>query len=87
MAFFIFCSVIFAMIGLCSTPDYAKILIKKSDYVELSIEEIEEELVSVAIPGGLPEDFFNYGITDKTFFITFSLLRKNLIPIFYTRKT
>lgn len=68
MAFFIFCSVIFAMIGLCSTPDYAKILIKKSDYVELSIEEIEDGLVSIAIPGGLPEDFFDYGITDKTFY-------------------
>ena len=68
MALFIFCSVIFAMIGVCSTPDYAKALIKKSDYVELSIEEIEDELVSLALPGGLPKDFFDYGITDKTFY-------------------
>ncbi len=67
MAFFIFCSVTFAIIGLSSSPDYAKALIKKSDYVELSIEEIEDELVSLALPGGLPKDFFDYGITDKTF--------------------
>ncbi len=66
-AFFLFCSVSFAVIGVAVSPDYAIFQVKKSDYIDLSIEEIEEGLISVAIPGGLPEDFFSYGITDKTF--------------------
>lgn len=67
MAFFLFCAVSFALIGLTFSPEYAKLQIKSSNYIALSVEEIEDGLVNIAIPGGLPEDFFEYGITDKSF--------------------
>lgn len=72
-SFFAFCLVLIFAFGIISTPKYAKVILDKSDYINLSLDEIENTLSSIAIPGGFPKDFFEYGITDKT-------LKDNIYP-------
>lgn len=66
-AFLAFCLVVLVGVFEISKPEYAKYVVTKSDYINNSLAEIEDGLSSIAIPGGFPENFFSYGIGDKTF--------------------
>lgn len=56
-------------VGLCFlvilSPLFIKGALKSSDYVNLTVEEMKTELNDLAIPAGLPADFFNDKFTEK----------------------
>ncbi len=68
---FILCFAL-ACLGLCVTVkiaaggNFAKGIIDKTNYVSLAENEIKEGLSDLAIPSGLPSDFFNNKISSDT---------------------
>lgn len=54
---FIFCAC-FAL-GIATSKGYINFTVKNTKYIELSAEELKEGLISLAIPSGLPENYFD----------------------------
>ena len=61
-----------ACLGLCGTaklissPDFVQNIINKTNYIGYAEEEIKEGLCDLAIPSGLPADFFSDKISSDT---------------------
>lgn len=54
---FLFCCSV--AIGVLCSKNYIKFSVKSADYIALSAEELKEDMISLAIPSGLPEKFFD----------------------------
>lgn len=54
---FLFCCSV--AIGVLSSKSYIKSSVKTTDYIAISAEELKEDMISLAIPSGLPDNFFD----------------------------
>ena len=68
-AVFIFLFCCSAAIGVLCAKNYIKLSVKSADYIALSAEELKEDMISLAIPSGLPEKFFDDKIDSATLLI------------------
>ncbi len=57
-AVFIFLFGVSSALGILTSKGYIKHTVKATDYINISADELRETLVSLAIPSGLPENFF-----------------------------
>ena len=71
----LFLTAISACILIATKKDFAVSSAKNSNYTKLAVEEMTDKLNDLAIPSGLPEDFFNnridYERFDTLFFTAF----------------
>ncbi len=58
-AMFIFLFGTCLALGIATSKGYIKFTVKSTDYIENSSAELKEGLISLAIPSGLPESFFD----------------------------
>lgn len=58
-AMFIFLFCVCSDLSLATSKAYIKFTVKSTRYNELSAEELKDGLISLAIPSGLPENYFN----------------------------
>ena len=72
----LFLTAISASLMIAARKDFATYSAKNSNYTRLAVDEMREKLNNLAIPSGLPENFFDsridYARFDKTFFAAFA---------------
>lgn len=66
LAFALACLGLCVAVKIAVSVNFVKGIINKTDYVSFAEQEIKEGLSDLAIPSGLPSDFFNDKITSDT---------------------
>lgn len=74
----LFFTAVLADILVFSSPSFIVNSAKKSNYPDFAVKQITEELNDLAIPSGLPEDFFTGKIDKKAFSKIFYSCTENL---------
>ena len=66
LAFALACLSLCITVKIASISSFTKGIINKTNYIDYAQEEIKEALSDLAIPSGLPADFFDSSITTDT---------------------
>ena len=82
-AMFIFLFGVSGALGILTSKIYIKGTVKRADYINISASELKETLISLAIPSGLPENFFD----DKIDYDLLAELNNNCIDNAYDKSS
>lgn len=74
----VFCAATLTDILIFSSPSFIRTCAEKSGYTELAVAQLTDELNDLAIPSGLPDDFFTDKIDEKDFVSPFYTCLDNL---------
>ena len=58
-AMFVFLFGVSSALGVATSKQYIKFTVKTAEFINISADELKEDFISLAIPSGLPENFFN----------------------------